>query len=362
MKRATLAVVLVLGPCQPAPAPAPPQLLTYALTSSNQLVAVDLNSGRITSQLQLAPQPHVDVHTRHALAASPDGRSLYALATGGPGADAVVQVVPPAKILRKVPLVSGQARFLAIAVAPHSGDVYALGSVATGPVRDPAHGAPQSSVLLLVHPDGRQRNFTLRPGDDLDWRPWQAAVSPDESRLYVSYHGSDSTGIDWYDLQSDSLERCQLPQKYRGTACLATHGGFTVLGDRVLASGGTADLELYRRDGSLERSYYNLLHRSHTMEFAINAAGQSLYQSAPCSYAGGLSKVDLESGKTTILAPEGYPITICGERMAVTKGGRLVIVSESALLLVEPDTGKPIRTILVRGSPIDVWLPPESSG
>lgn len=351
-------MVLVLGPCQPAPAPASPQLLAYALTSSNQLVAIDLNSGRITSQLQLAPQPHVDVHTRHGLAASPDGRSLYALATGGPGADAVVQEVPPARVVRKVPLVSGQARFQAIAVAPHS----ALGSVATGPVRDPAHGAPQSAVLLRVHPDGGQSNFTLRVGDDLDWRPWQAAVSPDESRLYVSYHGSDTTGIDWYDLQSESLERCQLPQKYRGTACLATHGGFMVLGDRVLASGGTADLELYRREGSLERSYSNLLRRSHTMEFAINAAGRSLYQSAPCFYAGGLSKVDLESGKATILAPEGYPTTICGERIAVTKGGRLVIVSESALLLVEPETGKPIPTVLVRGSPIDVWLPPQSSG
>ena len=69
------------------------------VTADHQLAQVDLASGRVMGLLRLGRGPN-DRFTEHALAAAPDGHSLYVLINGGqPGHDEIVQVALPPTIV-----------------------------------------------------------------------------------------------------------------------------------------------------------------------------------------------------------------------------------------------------------------------
>ncbi len=95
--------MLLLGvACQATSSPsasrASSQVL-FALTADHELAQVDLASGRVMGLLRLGRGPS-DRFTEHALAAAPDGHSLYVLINGGQrGHDEIVQVALPPTIV-----------------------------------------------------------------------------------------------------------------------------------------------------------------------------------------------------------------------------------------------------------------------
>lgn len=95
----------------------------------------------------------------------------------------------------------------ALAIGPRSGRLFVFGSLG-------AH------VVQLDPETGEQRgrlDVPLLPGRD--WHVYNGAVSSDERRLYISYHGGDTTGIDWFDLTADGWRRCAIDTR-PGNGCV----------------------------------------------------------------------------------------------------------------------------------------------
>jgi len=60
-------------------------------------------------------------------------------------------------------------------------------------------GAARSSLSLTPANGAHPSTWTARSADGHTWTLYQGSVSADEQRLYVSYHGPDITGLDWFD-------------------------------------------------------------------------------------------------------------------------------------------------------------------
>ena len=139
------------------------------------------------------------------------------------------------------------------------------------------------------------RTWTIRDAGGHDWWVFDAAVSADESRLYVSYHGGCSenfalctSGADWLDADSGELTRCRRPSLPANGCISRVHGGVEMVGNRFLATtGATPILEI--RGARIARRWKTRLAGNHVMEFAIDSMGDQAYVVGQCHYAGGVS-------------------------------------------------------------------------
>src|SRR5581483_1154299 len=88
--------------------------------------------------------------------------------------------------------------------------------------------------------------------DSHDWTIYQGVLSADEMTAYVSYHGSDTTGADWFVL-GDELERCPPSQISAGMGCIPGHGKIQVSDGQIyIATGGPLIYE-YGRENRVAR-------------------------------------------------------------------------------------------------------------
>jgi hypothetical protein len=191
-------------------------------------------------------------------------------------------------------------------------------------------------------------------------------VSADEHRLFISYHGSDTSGIDWFTHVGGLLERCRLAVP-DGSGCLRTHGGFALYGNEVLATTGFWLLLEVDISGTVRRRFDVRLPGNHVMEFALDSQAQRLYVVGPCGYAGGFSVIDLRTGSTRVLVPAPLtytPSVLCGERLSLDSPG-LLVVGQTArpvptlglpgrIVLVDIRTGQVVHAVKVPAEPIDV--------
>src|SRR5439155_5294524 len=89
--------------------------------------------------------------------------------------------------------------FRSLAVGPITGRLYLSGNRA-GRV-----------VVMVLDPDTGTvlTDWTARERDGRDWSVYQGAVSDDERDLFISYHGTNTTGIDRFTIVGDGLQRCR---------------------------------------------------------------------------------------------------------------------------------------------------------
>jgi hypothetical protein len=197
------------------------------------------------------------------------------------------------------------------------------------------------------------------------WLVYQGAVASDESALYLSYHGPDTTGIDRFEIQATGLLRCGIaPAPESG--CFRTHGSFALRDGELIAATGEAPwVALDPVTGALHAQFDLQLEGNHLMEFGIAAGIGRLYAVGSCGYTGGLAAVDLATHRTEVLAPSRSPGVICGERIAALGDGSLLVVARTAIpvptlvpgaLVVLSSEGKTLRTIKTSAEPIDLLL------
>lgn len=338
------------------------------------------------TRLTAPPPPGADQAVGHYLVLSGDGGYVLTLVPCQPKAPDRLAIVDAGtgqvQVMYALP---DTATFRSLALGPRTGRVYLFGNageVVRPPGLDPL--APrQVSVLVAVLDPARGQvvaDWTVRPADGHDWRVYQGAVSPDEGRLYVSYHGPDTTGIDWFDLAPDGPHRCP-DGKRPGRGCLDGHGGFVLYQDGLLAATGTPMvLELDQTD-AVRRGLDTSLTGNHLVEFVVDEAAQRLYAVGSCGYTGGFSAISLRGGGVPTpptvpgewfwITTPGPPLTLrrggaCGERLALGDTSLLVVGKTQqpvprpgrpgALLMLEPSSGDVTLTVPTPSEPIDVLV------
>lgn len=217
--------------------------------------------------------------------------------------------------------------YSSLAVGARSGDVYVFGNDSSGLAITAFEGAPAKTVLT-------RWEVPLEPRRD--WRVMEGETDAKEQTIYVSYHGSRSTGIDWLRINHHALTKCSRMQR-SGTACLPTHGAFSILDGVLLAATGITQIALADTTAGVLRYFDTALHGNHLMEFAVSDSGHRLYAAGSCLYSGGLSVLTLDSvqgQRVSWTTSPGHVATvsrdsansICGDRIALLPDRELLVL------------------------------------
>jgi hypothetical protein len=295
------------------------QELVFVLMANNQLAVVE-GSGRakIDGRISLG-QPSPLPRQGQYLRFNSDRTLLFVLVPKGAGTSDLVSVVDIRSLTVKAtwPL-DPSTSFRSIDVGSRTGNVYLFGN----------RGADIVIVVLDPRDGNLLNNWNHHPADDRDWTVYQGLVSEDEATLFVSYHGADTTGIDFFQV-ADGLTRCISTSSAPNSGCLEGHGKVALVDGRLyVATGGPLIYEYV--NGERVSSVNTLLNGNHLTEFAVDSSTNRLFAIGSCGYTGGLSATDLTTKKTSlIVAPSpgngARPASPCGERIILGARDDLIV-------------------------------------
>jgi hypothetical protein len=347
------------------------------LLADARLLAIDPASARIAAEAELG-DPVGAFGAGRFMAAARDGRTVFALVGGDRGGIAVVDAgnlrvrarhrLPPGLVAR------------GLAVGPVSGQIYVFANRA-GEATTRFGEREQEVVVARMRADTGAVVTTslVRPARGREWRIYRGAVSDDERRVVISYHGADVDGADWLDVNKSRLIPCAAVATRH--ACLRpVHGNLEPHRDNVLAARG-APPSMVQLDGRgrVTGSWNTRLAGNHLMEFAVDSRRDRAVAVGSCLYTGGLSDVELNSGHVRVLVgaqpgglrdPDDFSSTVCGERIAIGSRSTLVILKgagpdpraggDGAVLLVASTNGRIAHSIGTPAVPVDVLVVPTS--
>jgi DNA-binding beta-propeller fold protein YncE len=344
------------------------------MLADNELIAATIDRGVIaTRRLGLQPSP---IAVSHAMAVSQDHRLLYVLVPRGAnqpaGSDRVDVINTTTLQVRASYRLDRAVAYRSLALAPHTGRLFLFGT------RSEPSGQ-RLQVSMLDPASGRQLgSWDAHPASGHTWLPHVAIVAIDERHLVVSYHGSDTTGADVLTLAGGRLVRCAGAPASVG--CLqSVHGDVvaTAEGHLLATTGDAQRIEELTLDGQVIRRWDSELTGNHLMELGLDPERRWLYAIGSCGYTGGLSAIDLRSGAARLLAPPSGPRDpetlrslpgICGERIEAGLGGLVVVAktaravpqpqASGAVLVVDGQNGRLLRTIATPSEPVDLLLVP----
>jgi hypothetical protein len=326
----------------------------FSLLANNHLLVADITTGAVLAELTLA-SPASLISQLHAMAIGRDGKTLFALVSDASGR-ATVAAVDTATLKVAATLdPGGGLEFRGLAVGPRTGRLYLFAN------------SGGDAVVRVLDPVGGQaaQTWPARASGGRTWLVYQGAVASDESALYLSYHGPDTTGIDRFAIQATGLLRCAIAS-FPEAGCFRTHGSFALRDGELIAATGEAPwVDLDPMTGVLRGQFDLRLEGNHLMEFGIATGTGRLFAVGSCGYAGGLASVDLATRQTQVLAPSRTLGAICGERIVALGNGSLLVIAKTALpvpslvpgaLVVLSGDGKTLRTIKTSAEPIDLLL------
>jgi hypothetical protein len=99
------------------------------------------------------------------------------------------------------------------------------------------------------------------------------------------------------------------------------HGGVKALDGGVLAATGAGRILQISDEGEVVATLRTRLAGNHLMELAVDVQRDRAYAVGQCYYTGGVSVIELMTGRTELLSPD-----VCGDRIAV--GADLIAVAE----------------------------------
>jgi hypothetical protein len=201
-------------------------------------------------------------------------------------------------------------------------------------------------------------------------------TSRDERRVFLSYHGENTGGADWVTFSADRLSRCS-SQHAANTGCIAlVHGAIEGHEDNVIATLGTPPrLAEFDRRGAMIRDWPSGLRRAHAIEFAFN--GRDVFTTETCSRFGGMSVVNLATGRAQVLHPPSVsalypdPSLVCGDRISV--GARSLVAlakrpkqttasqqgsGSPSVILIDGASGRILNKVPTKSDPVDVLVWP----
>jgi outer membrane protein assembly factor BamB len=301
----------------------------FSVLADGHLFALDMHDGSIIAEHALVSKALGRQTMGRLLASSRDKETIFVLVPSPSNTLAVVNA-HSGRIEASHALDDGDYR--ALDVGPITGRVYLFGNYSQG----------RGLIFTVFDSAGIERvetfKITLPP---FNWWIYQAGVSADEQRLFISYHGSPNFnggpqgtgGIDWFSRDPNGWIRC-LNRSEDGAGCIrAAHGGFTRYRDGLLVATGTSLVHRITASGTIEEDFDTGLRNNHLMEFALDTAVDKLYAVGSCGYVPGFSAVDLKDGKVFVKQSTPgppSPTTVCGERLA-TGPNNLIVVAQTQM-------------------------------
>lgn len=290
---------------------------------------------------------------RRALAVSSDGGSVFVL-VGEADGHTLIAVVDTAGLTVSASLdLDRDLRYRGIAVGRRTGRIYLF-----------ANQSGDAVVQLLDPMTQGVTTWLARQSDGRNWLVYQGGVTADESALFLSYHGPDTTGIDRFEIGAGGLTRCRIPA-FVDSGCFRAHGSFALFGGELFAAtGGPLVMALDAATGARRRDYDLGLEGNHLMEFTITRAA-ALYAVGSCGYNRGLAVAELASSVFHVLVPPGQSSPVCGERIVALDDSSLLVVAKTAVpapalipgaLVVLSPRGEIVRTIRTSAEPVDLLL------
>jgi hypothetical protein len=324
----------------------------FVLLADGTLMKVSLPGARTQSRARLEAPPG---QPGHYLAFSPDRTKLYALSTAGP-VTRVSTATLGGRIRSEIPSPSsrppGVVEYRALAVGPRTGNAY----VFANRVLPSAAGASlfpiQYALVDTLDRDLRRTAEVTVRDTGYDWRVYRGTVARAEDRIFVSYHGTTTTGADSVDT-AGRRRGCGEPAR-ANEGCLGVHGNVEPVGNGVVGTTGEGPLRRFDASGRVVAEIDPRLPRNHVMEFTV-AAGRRAYVLGSCLYSGGLSVVDLVGRRARVVVRpgRGKPAGVCGERIAVAEP-YLAVAAPGRLLVVDGRTGTVLHSLRLRVQPVDV--------
>jgi hypothetical protein len=327
------------------------------LLASNELVGVALSPPRLTVRLRVG-EGFDQFSPGRLLATSPDGTTVYVLVRDSKRPSIAVVATASGRLRMRIALPAG-LDVRSVVVGARSGRLYVLGN-REGTRQNEVKELERSAHLLVVDPAARRvrKSIVIRPLDGRSWWVNSAAVTADERTLYVTYHGSETTGADWIALPE--LRRCRRsPRPWAG--CLPDLHGHLL----PLAAGGfvaaTGSPRLVRYDGS-GRAAAKLdtqLAGNHLMDFAVNRREGVVAAVGSCAYRPGLALLDLRAGRLRVST---HDRDVCGERIAFA-GNKLVVgrnaetvasTRPGTILVVNPASGATAGSLRTPAEVVDL--------
>jgi hypothetical protein len=305
------------------------------LSGVNRLLRVSIPGGAVELERRLRPgsgdrdfeQPGLLLLDRQLLAKAPDGRTVLALMRSPVSGRSSVMVIDAQSFKTRCthPLEPG-VRYSGL-ILGRSGMFYAYGAKQVRPRRwdavltigDARTGKLEGSHTLRQAARGGSASWGK------NWLVYWAALSADERRLVVSYHGGDTTGADWFRISPSfdisvggmAERRCvdrppRWPCGPGRTDVPRVHGSVTAVGGGFVAATGTNDLlELDRRGHGIGRLRVRE-NTSHLMDFALDDDRRHVYVSA-CAKRPTIQRFDLDRGRRATV-PSG---SFCGRPLAI---------------------------------------------
>jgi hypothetical protein len=336
-------------------ATAPIRRSAFALLADGTLLKFSLARPRAKTRVRVDPPPS---GPGHYLAFSPSRSTLYALSEGG-ALTRLSAATLNGRVRAEIPSSfpgPGVVAYRSLAVGPRTGDVYVFANHVLPSLAGGALLPIEFAVVDILDRDLAWKREVAVRGTPYDWRVYRGAVSRTEDRLFVSYHGTTTTGADSVDSAGRRLGCDEPPRPDEG--CLRVHGNVEPLGNGVVGSTGEGPLRRFDSDGRVIAEVDPRLPRNHLMEFAV-AGGRHTYAVGSCLYSGGLSVVDLVRRKTRVLSrprrPGGPLPAVCGERIAVAEP-YIVIAAPDRLLVVDARNGKILQRLPLAAQPVDVLV------
>ena len=344
----------------------------YVLLADNSLFRLQLPQGRVVARRALAAKPPLALRTlrdpRHAIAVDRPGHRLFVLVSRPAGKpDSVVVVATPTLAVRARYALQRGVQYRGVLLARTTGLLYAYGARPGGV--DPESGFRDHAAVVTVlrAADGAiVGRWTVRAGKAHDWWLYWAALSRDERRLVLSYHGSNAGGGDVLELRGMDFTACApTSATFERAGCSGyVHGMVEPYRDGFVAATGSSRVIEIDARGEIVRWIRTGL-QTHHMDLTLDAAQRTLYGVGPCGKLGGLRAVDLASGGVRRLRPARGSFALCGSRIVRT-GDRLLVATgggvppytwaRPAVLILDERSGRTLRRIRTRAWVLDVAL------
>jgi hypothetical protein len=244
------------------------------LSPGSRVLVIDVASQSVVADTEIAPG---STASWGSVAAAAKGKTAFAsLWMPGSGEMRAIEIGPTRGALRVVATFPASEDVPWLEVGQRSGRLY-LVSKAADDIRvfDPLTGRQTARMRGMPRTD-----------------VYALAVSADERRLYVSYHGRRPSGIDWFSLQDSSLIRCA-PASSASGSCIPSHGFFVAHRGGVLADLSGGMIRQLDSAGREMRTMAVGLPGNHMVTFAVDSVSDVVYSLGDCNYTGGLSATSL---------------------------------------------------------------------
>ena len=330
----------------------------FSYLIDNTIIRTDNRLGQWRTT-RVAPNAPKSEPVGQALDLSRDGRTLWALAAS----DMRLLALDPQtlRLRRSIKLRAGITP-RALRLGRRSGRIYVGYNVIT-PNPEGAASQQAAAYLMILSPSGQRvlADVRLRGATSGSWWLWSLALDAAERTAYVTYHGSNTTGLDFVRLQGRDAHPCARSTR----ACWSRpHGAVVVHGDRVFTTTGGPWIAEFSADGRLRRRLDTGLGNTHLMAFSIDRGSLRIYAVSDCSTRRGVGVVDLSTGEPIPYAPRPAS-TACGSSIASSNG--TVIVGKTAhadpahgrrgaLLLLDAATGEQLKQRPTTAEPTSVII------